>query len=331
MNDYMEIVIGPDENYAMPCGVLITSILYTNPGRKIRFHIISEYLSEKTKKLLMECVKGTESVVVFYRLDPDLMVGFPPLHNSLATYAILFIANILPAEIEKVLYLDADMIVMDSLEYLWNTDITDYPMAGAISPSHDDIRNYNRLDYDCEKGYYNIGTHVINLAYWRKNNLLEECFNIIKNNSSKLKQRDQDVLNILLAGNWKIIHSKYNCYINYYFPIENILIRKKFHDEIKSARLNPVILHFINVPKPWHKEYDMPLVKVWMFFKKMSPWKNKKLKYYYHGTKVLKSILKHILTSLHLYTPKWDIDPDLNMPAIIERIFVQIDKAKNTG
>ncbi|MDR2010721.1 MAG: glycosyltransferase family 8 protein [Bacteroidales bacterium] len=330
MTGYIEIVIGPDENYALPCGVLMQSILYTNPDIEIRFHIISTNLSDRSKSNFHKITENTKAAIIFYNIDPGRLNGLPPLHGSLATYSILFIANILPYEIKKILYLDADMIVVDSLRELWEVDISGYPAAGAFSIMNDDIRNYNRLDYDCTKGYYNIGTQLINLDYWRKNNILEEALLFIKNNPEKLKYCDQDVLNVILAGKWKTISPRFNFFQNYYMPLEDLLIRKRLHTEIEYARINPCIIHFISNPKPWHKEYNMPLKKIWIFFKNMTPWRSKNLKYYYRGIKLQKYILMRFLTIMGLYRKSsWNADPSLNMTTIIEKIYDQI-KERNS-
>jgi lipopolysaccharide biosynthesis glycosyltransferase len=327
MNDFMEIVIGPDENYAMPCGVLIQSILYTNPDIEIRFHIISTNLSDRSKNNFHKIIENTRSTIIFYNIDLDRLNGLPPLNGSVATYIILFIANILPCEIKKILYLDADMIVVDSLRKLWEIDITGYPAAGAFSIMNDDIRNYNRLDYDCSKGYYNIGTQLINLDYWRENNILEKSLLFIKNNPDKLKYCEQDVLNVILMGKWKTVSPRFNFFQNYYMPIEDLLIRKQLYAEIECARINPCIIHFISNPKPWHREYNMPLTTIWIFFKNMTPWRSKKLKYCYHGVKFIKYIIVYFLVILHLRKPYlWNADPRLNMAAIIEKIYTQIKK-----
>jgi lipopolysaccharide biosynthesis glycosyltransferase len=327
MTDYIEIVIGPDENYAMPCGVLIQSILYTNPNIKIRFHIISENLSENSKDKFKSILKNTSATITFYTIDSDILNGLPTFNDSVATYAILFIANIIPSEIKKILYLDADMIVVDSLKELWDTDITNYPAAGALSIMNDDIRNYNRLGYSQSKGYYNVGTQLINLDYWRGNDILKESLLVIKNNPDKLKYFDQDVLNFIFAGKWKTISPRYNFFQNYYMPIDDFLIKKQLHAEIECARENPCIIHFISRPKPWHREYNMPLKNIWIFFKLMTPWKSKKLKYCCHGIKFIKYILIYFLIILHLRKPRyWNADPRLNMQIIIEKIYSQIKK-----
>ena len=76
-------------------------------------------------------------------------------HISKATYYRLLIADILPKEIDRVLYLDCDIIVNDSLEELWGIDMTG--KAIAASPQIGSGHDCERLGYPIEDGYFNAG------------------------------------------------------------------------------------------------------------------------------------------------------------------------------
>jgi lipopolysaccharide biosynthesis glycosyltransferase len=110
-------------------------------------------------------------------------------------------------------------------------------------------------------------------------------------------------------------------------PIEDLLIKKELHAEIEYARMNPAIIHFISTPKPWHIEYNMPLTRIWRFFKNMTPWKSEKLKYYSHGSGLLKYKIKRLLEVFNLRKPDlWKADQRLDMEMITKRIYSQINK-----
>jgi lipopolysaccharide biosynthesis glycosyltransferase len=110
-------------------------------------------------------------------------------------------------------------------------------------------------------------------------------------------------------------------------PIEDLLIKKQIHSEIEYARENPCIIRFISNPKPWHREYDMPLTKIWLFFKRMTPWKSEKLKYCYHGIKLSKYFIIHFFDYLRLHkSNSWNADTYLNMEMIIKKIYNQIEE-----
>ncbi|GHV79698.1 LPS 1,2-glucosyltransferase [Spirochaetia bacterium] len=328
----MEIAFCTDNNYIMPYGVLIKSILHTNSDSVIKFHLISEYISEDNKNKL-KSLMNEKSEIDFYSINPNLYKNLIIRNErfTLAIYIRFFLSYILPESIDKVLYLDGDMICLDSLNSLWQTDINNYPAAAAIDSSQDDIRNYNRLGYDPTLGYYNPGTLLINLNYWRTYKIPEKLVEFVSKNPEKCKWYDQDALNHIFANNWKHLSARYNCQIIYYTTkIEDLSIRKNLHDDINNSRLNPVILHYSGEFKPWHKEeHNMPFTKLWLFFFNLSPWKNEKLKYrgkYNKIQLVKKNVVKPILIKLHLYHLKqwksFDNTLDVNklFDSIIEKL-----------
>jgi lipopolysaccharide biosynthesis glycosyltransferase len=117
----------------------------------------------------------------------------------LATYFRILIPVILPETLEKVLYLDSDIVVRKNIIDLWRTDISNHPLGAVYDMFVDDIRIYNRLCFDVDQRYYNAGVLLMNLSYWRKRKIPEKCLAVIDSLSEKLKFLDQDLFNILLG------------------------------------------------------------------------------------------------------------------------------------
>ena len=89
--------------------------------------------------------------------------------------------------------------------------------AGVIPDmSIDDIRIYNRLQYSPSLGYFNAGVLLVNLRYWRENNLSESFFEIINKYPERLRYHDQDVLNIVLKEIKLTLPLKYNVQHGYF-------------------------------------------------------------------------------------------------------------------
>jgi lipopolysaccharide biosynthesis glycosyltransferase len=210
---------------------------------------------------------------------------------SIATYYKFLSPYILPASLSKILFLDSDMVAVDSLEPLWNTDISNCYIGASIDASHDDIRYYNRLDLDFNKGYYNCGMLLINLDLWRENNLSKALFSFLKTNKEKCRFHDQEALNCVLASD-KI--KRLPCRFNAMFYGENldtIMVRREFFPEIKDASVNPAIIHFVGV-KPWYGECQNPCKEIWIRIKNHTIWKNERET---HSKYTLKSFIKRIV------------------------------------
>ena len=73
--------------------------------------------------------------------------------------------------------LDADMIVNGPIIDLYNTDLGNAAIGAVIDQSCDDIRHYNRLGLDSDKGYFNAGLLLINLNLWKKENCPQKYLN----------------------------------------------------------------------------------------------------------------------------------------------------------
>ena len=96
------------------------------------------------------------------------------------------IPKILPNNISKALYLDCDLIINGNISSLFTIDLNDYASGAVFDGGTDDIRTYNRLKYSSGNGYFNAGVLLMNLEYWRINNVMESLFSFIKEHPERL-------------------------------------------------------------------------------------------------------------------------------------------------
>lgn len=264
----MDIVCCTDNNYVIPCGVLVTSICVNNPKEEITVHILTEGISPENQEVLKKVVAKYGQQIQFYTVDKKVFANCPiSRHITLATYFRLIMTDILPKSVEKVLYLDCDVVVRHSLRSLWDTDIKSYAAGVIPDMSIDDIRIYNRLQYSPSLGYFNAGVLLVNLRYWRENNLSESFFEIINKYPERLRYHDQDVLNIVLKEIKLTIPLKYNVQHGYFF--KDPLISRAYWDEKEQAINDPVILHYSG-SKPWFIEFEPPFKKDFAFYLNIS-------------------------------------------------------------
>ena len=285
-----------DNKYVMPCGITIISILENNKDIEITFHIIGVGLTDISKKELDFTIKEyTNASLIHYKLDEETLQSYnlnicnTELY-SIAVYARFFVADLLPKDIDKLLYLDCDMMVAKNLRPLWNIDITEYAIAGVPDPycmySTDMCK---RLNFNDSFVYINSGALIINLKYWRENNLRDKFLDCSIENKEKLIFPDQDVINSVLGESRLFLPIKYNVLDVYYWTDAQRL--NGYADEAQEAINDYVIVHFTGDSKPWLKTCQHPLKNEYLEYKKKSPWKkvplqwqgetlNKKIKFY---------------------------------------------------
>lgn len=120
----MEILVCPDNGYAMPTGIMLISLFENNPDATINIHVIYTALSNENMKLLARIAEQYGHRISFYRTVPDSCIKFDGAHQqklSVSAYLRLTAHLMLPQTIDKVLYLDGDIIVRGSLQELWAT------------------------------------------------------------------------------------------------------------------------------------------------------------------------------------------------------------------
>lgn len=286
----------------MPTGVMIYSACVNNAQGSITFHlVIDESVTPENQKKLEDTVTPFNNQIRFYKVDSTPFRSFPGLSErksiTQATYYRLFLTEILPQSLEKVLYLDGDIIVRQSLTELWNTDIEHCSIAAVNHPEIIVSDFFSRLGYPAELGYFNAGVLLINLKRWRENNVVDSFIDFIEQHHKGLVAHDQDVLNYILKDDKKALPYKYNlmsCSI--YKRLEN---DKAYYEDIKDAISNPTVVHFL-LAKPWwvYNRHLHPYRSTFFKYRNQTMWKDEPLwenrSFYIRTRKRIATKLRHL-------------------------------------
>jgi len=285
MKEKIDIAVCTDNQFVMPTGVMMLSVCENNLDVDVVFHIImDDNVEAEGRRDLEEIVvpyRG-KSVVFYNTSDKIKKETFPKgkSRNDItkATYYRLYLAELLPQELDKVLYLDGDLIVRHSLLPLWNTDLDEKAIAAVSDASSGLIEIYNRLKYPFDLGYFNAGVLLVNLKYWREHQVLREFESYMERHKDSIKYHDQDVLNAVLCEQKILMPIKYNLQ-------RGFLLKKKNYDywkverEIAEALAYPCIVHYTNKYKPWkiYRENPHPFNSTWDKYQNMTKWKGIKI------------------------------------------------------
>lgn len=284
MRNTINVVFSSDNNYAQHMGVAIYSLLLNNREfLKVNIYVIDNHIEDKNKKNLTDMVMKFENAEIiwidFEILAQHLQLNMGEWKISISSYARLFIGSILEEEVERVLYLDCDMLVQESLKDVWNIDMKGYVLA-AVQDTVGIVSKRN-IGLEKETAYFNAGMLLIDVQAWREHNIEEKCLDFINERNGRVTHHDQGVLNGIFSGNFLRLPVQYNLMtIHYIWKRESIL--KYFgetaeyytEDEINQARKMPVILHFTPsfTSRPWCKDCKHPLKKYYWQYIKHTPW-----------------------------------------------------------
>ena len=300
--DFIHIAICLDDNYFEPAVLLLKSIIHTNSENNLSFHILFETLSE-THKQLFECLTSDYVKISLYNLNTEILNSCKITikkndHVSLATYFRLLLPNILSKNISKIIYLDCDMLCFDSLKELYDTDIAGFAFAASYDSQCKNEARKSIIGLKNESDYFGAGMLLINLDYWRDNNVSEKCLKYIEKNAAKLKWHDQDTLNAVLKNNILPVNFRYNFYETFFKIREKSVVSEEQWYAIQEAKKNICILHYTQAEKPWYFECEHPLKDVWRNYYKKTFHKNTKLTFKYTGKSKISFIKRKILSKL---------------------------------
>ena len=280
MNDKINIVFASDDNYAQHIAVVIASIM-AKTKEKVCFFVINDNISsEKITKLKNTAVKLNTTVEFIAVQEEQFKNVYLSGHVSKAAYFRLALADIMPDDIEKVIYLDVDLLVYDDIKNLWQNDIKKYALAavpdfGIMASNRLCRQKKEVIGLPKGKTYFNSGVLLINLRKWREKNYTAQILEVINKNS--FPHHDQDALNKIFMKNWLQIDLRWNIIPPVFNLFTKILLNKTFRKQAINAKRNPGIIHYAGRYKPWEFSYHQDFNDMYYKYLKQTAFADEKM------------------------------------------------------
>lgn len=150
----IHIACNIDSNYVRHCAVTLVSVFENNKEESFTAHIIARDLSETEREILTRLAARYNNQVCFYEPDIKLLEGFTirkfSKRISMATYYRCILSELIPADIDRLLYLDCDIVVLGDLRPYWNTPIDHVGVAAVEDMGCREPERYEILKYPME-------------------------------------------------------------------------------------------------------------------------------------------------------------------------------------
>lgn len=268
----------------MPIGVAMISACENNKEENLCFHLVitdkdatEALIKEKTIELRNIAEKYNQAVK-FYNFDFEKLKVFGRTqfgHISVAALVRLYIADIIPLEIERIIYMDGDTAVNGNLRSLWQTPLDDNcPLAAVVDANSTSALTHYAIKTSVDVPYINSGVLLINLDCWRRENSSSTLVSVALEKLETFPYIDQDLINYVFGNRIMLLPIKYNFQTIFIFSKEFYwMVDYKYVDEIRSIikEKNPVIIHYITANKPWKDEW-CPMREIWEKYKNKSVW-----------------------------------------------------------
>ncbi|MDU0893758.1 MAG: glycosyltransferase, partial [Anaerococcus sp.] len=130
----MNILVSCDTNYIKPLKTMFYSLFLTNKTN-IDIYIMHSSISDENIKLLEDFVKeqsNNKARLINVRVEDEFSGALTTFYYTSEMYYRLLAYKYLPEDLDRVLYLDPDILVLNSLETLYKSDFCDNLFMAAI-------------------------------------------------------------------------------------------------------------------------------------------------------------------------------------------------------
>ncbi len=280
--DTIKVISATDSRYVQHLGVTFVSLLENTAEKdRIELYVIDGGLSDRDRELLKLCVAGYGCKLHFLAINSWLYEKFAESPSaSAATYFRIFVPDLMDASIEKVIFLDCDIVVVEDIKYMWDVDVSGHFLAAVEDCGVEDsglygITHKKNLKMAKKDRYFNAGVLLINLAKWRENHVSEKVRDFLIKNPDKASFADQDGLNTVLKNQWLPLPRVWNQQVTFW---ELYRQKKVIWEDMKEALKRPCIIHYTTSyyirTKPW-KYMDMhPNKREYYRYLSLTPWKD---------------------------------------------------------
>lgn len=252
----INIVFASDDNYIQHATVAMMSIMQnTSRQNYLHCYILDDGISIRAKEKVYQTFRGTNVEVHFLCADvKNLENLFVSGQLSRAAYLRLQMAELLPESVERAIYLDCDLVVLQDIATLWSMDLQQHPLGAVVDygimASHKDWKRKQReLGFEASDEYFNSGVLVVDVSAWRRDNYGCKIIESVK--KCDYQHHDQDALNVMFYKNWASIPLQWNVIPPVWNLFIKILCKAKFRKMAIKARQDIAILHYAGGYKPW--------------------------------------------------------------------------------
>jgi lipopolysaccharide biosynthesis glycosyltransferase len=243
----LSLICATDDNYVMPLSVVVISALENlDPNYKIELFVIDNGISSTNKTKFLSSLKTSDCKITFLPNQISIPQDFKapklsPLQNyiTVAAYSRLFMTDLLPNNLDQVIYLDCDLVIQGDLSKLWNEELEDNYIA-AVRCMWDKSKNPR----------FNSGVMLINLEKWREENISTKALQFLEQHN--YRYFDQEVLNFLFSDRWQKLDLRWNVQPRAALEYSSWEKSPFSQDEYHCFLSDPYIIHYITSSKPWN-------------------------------------------------------------------------------
>ena len=263
----------------MPLAAMLASLSANLPAhQRARVYILQRQLPAALRRRIEQSVDPGKVDIDWIDIGPSELCSLGGTLRSfdtvsLESYYRLLLPRVLPASLDRVIYLDSDLVVTGDLSELWELDVGSTSLfavpelvaASSLVSSQAGISLYRELGLPPGLKLFNSGVMLINLERWRRERVALRAMIYLEVARDHLRWHDQEALNAVLAGDWRELDPRWNVTMH--------LFRTRVRSaQIQESLQTPSIVHFNSAIKPWQPGFPFGFLEEFFHYLDMTPW-----------------------------------------------------------
>ncbi|HSW11579.1 MAG TPA: glycosyltransferase [Solimonas sp.] len=292
-----------DSAYAPHAAVLLQTLAASRGEERVEVHLLAgEGLDEATAARL--AAYAAELGLGWQRHQLPADIGFPQVGRyAQAVWSRLYLPQLLP-QLDRILYLDVDILVLQSLAPLLATDLGTAWMGVVAHTGAGVAAQLGHLPELAQQPYFNSGVLLMDLRRLREVDLLGRARACAQAQAAHLVWPDQDVLNLVCAGQVRYLHPRWNALADLWLePPPRQPVAGYTPEQLDSARASPAVVHFdgsVDV-KPWHYRSLHPYRGLYRRARELTPWPLQRLE----GASLKNAVLRRLPRHWQYQLVRW--------------------------
>lgn len=278
----MDFVYTLNGNFSDKVGASLCSLFENNKESvTLNVYLIVIDMNEKDKKLFTkfgEAYQRKITIIEVESINQYFDFEYDTTGWNQIVLARLILDKLLPKTLDRIVYLDGDTIVINSVQQLWQVNMGESVVGACIEATVN--ANQKKSLQMGNIPYINAGVLLINLRKWRQRETGKRIISYYKKHNGMLFANDQDAINGSLKEEIFYLDPKYNFYnIYWHYPyrvLKKIMGNSFYYSKetVAESILHPVIIHYLGEERPWRKGNTHKYRKEYCYYLKKTPWKD---------------------------------------------------------
>lgn len=273
-DEVFHVVFCVDDRYFRCMGATIASLIENNRQRRFAFHVLATKVNDDNRQRFARLGQQPGISTHLHLLDAALFERFEQYtkssYYSSAIFARLVIPDILKTVTDRVLYLDADILCVGSIDALAALDLREDIAAVVPDAEATTRRRVEALQLKHPR-YFNSGMLYINIPNWIAAGITQQTIEAILKDGAQYRFPDQDALNVVLDGRARFVDIRWN----YLYGLVGDLENNRPALAIPAGAAS--FIHFAGSVKPWGVWSGHDSVRLFQQYHALSAWSDQPL------------------------------------------------------